>query len=276
MTWPRFRDQYSALVMSPYSDAYQPINYVASESIEKDNPARRFGTYMLRWENMDLPWDEMFHSTWNMYDYHADHLGGFKIYAPDIGDKIKIGDHPWFEFYDVSPGDSVLDIDEAALQLNLSTNQGLRHFDFHVTEAPGSPTFIHATAKMPGAYGWYFISYSQINSPGGIPGDPVSWTFPNWVDHEPILNAIYAVPPVALVPFFVIWFGLYFEARVALVFAMCFFEILINVLQGVRNIDRGLLDAARALDVRGFALYRKVVIPAASPYSRAIQLRPSS
>lgn len=83
---------------------------------------------------------------------------------------------------------------------------------------------------------------------------------------EPILNAVYAIPPVALVPFFIIWFGLYFEARVALVFAMCFFEILINVLQGVRNIDRGLLDAARSLEVTGLALYRKVVIPAASPF----------
>ncbi len=83
---------------------------------------------------------------------------------------------------------------------------------------------------------------------------------------EPILNAIYAIPPVALVPFFVIWFGLYFEGRMALVFAMCFFEILINVLQGVRNIDRGLLDAARSLEVHGLALYRRVVIPAASPF----------
>src|SRR4051812_10560739 len=83
---------------------------------------------------------------------------------------------------------------------------------------------------------------------------------------EPILNAVYAIPPVAFAPFFVIWFGLYFEARVALVFAMCFFEILINVLQGVRNIARGLIDAARALDVSRLALYRKVIIPAASPF----------
>ena len=83
---------------------------------------------------------------------------------------------------------------------------------------------------------------------------------------EPILNALYAIPPVALVPFFIIWFGLYFEGRVALVFAMCFFEILVNVLQGVRDIDRGLLDAARSLETRGLALYRKVVIPAASPF----------
>ena len=83
---------------------------------------------------------------------------------------------------------------------------------------------------------------------------------------EPVLNAIYAIPPVAFVPFFVIWFGLYFEGRVALVFAMCFFEILINVLQGVRNIDRGLLDAARSLGVTGLTLYRKVILPAASPF----------
>jgi NitT/TauT family transport system permease protein len=83
---------------------------------------------------------------------------------------------------------------------------------------------------------------------------------------EPILNALYAIPPVALVPFFIIWFGLYFEGRVALVFAMCFFEILVNVLQGVRDIDRGLLDAAQSLETRGLALYRKVVIPAASPF----------
>ena len=83
---------------------------------------------------------------------------------------------------------------------------------------------------------------------------------------EPLLNALYAIPPVAMVPFFIIWFGLHYEARVALVFAMCFFEILINVLQGVRDIDRGLFDVARAFDVRGFALYRKLVIPAAAPF----------
>jgi ABC-type nitrate/sulfonate/bicarbonate transport system permease component len=83
---------------------------------------------------------------------------------------------------------------------------------------------------------------------------------------EPVLNAVYAIPPVALVPFFIIWFGMYFEGRVALVFAMCFFEILINVLQGARNVDRGLVDAARSLEATGLALWRLVVIPAALPF----------
>jgi|ERR1043166_6144637 ABC-type nitrate/sulfonate/bicarbonate transport system permease component len=83
---------------------------------------------------------------------------------------------------------------------------------------------------------------------------------------EPVLNAIYAIPPVAFVPFFVVWFGLYFEGRVALVFAMCFFEILINVVQGARDIDRGLIDAARSLEARTLALQRKVIVPAALPF----------
>lgn len=83
---------------------------------------------------------------------------------------------------------------------------------------------------------------------------------------EPVINAIYAIPPVAFVPFLIVWFGFYFEGRVALVFLMCFFEILINVQQGVRNVDHGLLEAAESLGVRGMRLYRKVVIPAALPF----------
>jgi NitT/TauT family transport system permease protein len=83
---------------------------------------------------------------------------------------------------------------------------------------------------------------------------------------EPIINAIYAIPPVAFVPFLIVWFGLYFEGRVALVFLMCFFEILINIQQGVRNVDDGLLEAAESLEVRGLRLYRAVVLPAAMPF----------
>jgi len=53
---------------------------------------------------------------------------------------------------------------------------------------------------------------------------------------DPVLNAIYAIPPVAMVPFLIIWFGLFFEARVALVFLMSFFEILVTVAAGAMSI----------------------------------------
>jgi NitT/TauT family transport system permease protein len=83
---------------------------------------------------------------------------------------------------------------------------------------------------------------------------------------EPVLNALYAIPPVAFVPFLIVWFGLYMEGRIALVVAMCFFEILINVHQGVKNIDRGLVEAAISLGTRGVPFYRKVILPASLPF----------
>jgi NitT/TauT family transport system permease protein len=83
---------------------------------------------------------------------------------------------------------------------------------------------------------------------------------------EPVLNAIYAVPPVALVPFLLIWFGLFFEARVALVFVMSFFEILVTVAAGARNIDPALLAVGRSFGAGRTQLLASVVFPAALPF----------
>jgi ABC-type nitrate/sulfonate/bicarbonate transport system permease component len=83
---------------------------------------------------------------------------------------------------------------------------------------------------------------------------------------DPVMNAIYAVPAVAFVPFLIIWFGLFFPARVALVFIMCFFEILVTVTAGVRDVSPGLLDVGRSFGAGRRALVRKVVFPAALPF----------
>ena len=37
---------------------------------------------------------------------------------------------------------------------------------------------------------------------------------------DPVVNAIFSIPSITFVPFLIIWFGLFFEARVALVFVM--------------------------------------------------------
>lgn len=83
---------------------------------------------------------------------------------------------------------------------------------------------------------------------------------------DPILNAVYAIPPVAFVPFLIIWFGLFFPARVALVFLMCAFEILVTVSAGVRDVSPGLIDVGRSFGARRAALVGKVIFPAALPF----------
>lgn len=83
---------------------------------------------------------------------------------------------------------------------------------------------------------------------------------------EPVMSAIYAVPPVAMVPFLIIWFGLFYEARVALVFLMSFFEILITVTAGARNVDPMLLAVGRSFGAGRARLVTGVMLPASLPF----------
>ncbi len=83
---------------------------------------------------------------------------------------------------------------------------------------------------------------------------------------EPAMSGIYAVPPVATVPFLIIWFGLFYEARVALVFLMSFFEILITVTAGARNVDPMLLAVGRSFAAGRTKLVTRVMLPASLPF----------
>jgi NitT/TauT family transport system permease protein len=83
---------------------------------------------------------------------------------------------------------------------------------------------------------------------------------------EPLVTALYAIPPVAFVPFLVIWFGLFLEARVALVFLMSFFDVLVVMIAGARDVRRPLLDVGRSFGASHGQQLRLVVLPALLPF----------
>jgi ABC-type nitrate/sulfonate/bicarbonate transport system permease component len=83
---------------------------------------------------------------------------------------------------------------------------------------------------------------------------------------DPILNALYSIPTVAFVPFLVIWFGLFFQARTALVFIMCVFDMLVTVSAGARSVEPNLIDVGRAFGAGRWLLFRKVLLPASLPF----------
>lgn len=87
-----------------------------------------------------------------------------------------------------------------------------------------------------------------------------------FVMFDPILNAIYSIPTIAFVPFLVIWFGLFFAARTALVFIMCVFDMLVTVAAGARNVPPNLIDVGRAFGADRKTLFRKVLLPASLPF----------
>ena len=82
---------------------------------------------------------------------------------------------------------------------------------------------------------------------------------------DPVMQMLRTVPFLALVPLFIVWFGINETPKVLLVATACAFPMYLNAYGGVRNVDRKLLEAARAFGVSGFRLLREIVVPAALP-----------
>lgn len=84
---------------------------------------------------------------------------------------------------------------------------------------------------------------------------------------DPLVSALYSVPSVALIPLIGFMFKFQGEApRVATVALFCVFPVLINTQQGVRNVDRGLMEVARAFNTSERRLWTDVIIPSAAPF----------
>jgi NitT/TauT family transport system permease protein len=80
------------------------------------------------------------------------------------------------------------------------------------------------------------------------------------------VSALYSTPTVALVPLIVLWLGFKVPAKTFVVFLFCVFPILINTQQGVRAVDRGLLEVARSFCSTERQLWGDLVIPSALPF----------
>lgn len=81
----------------------------------------------------------------------------------------------------------------------------------------------------------------------------------------PVIEFIRAVPPPALIPFGIVVLGVGTSMKVFIILMVGLFPILMNTVDGVRGVDPGLLDSARAYRVSRFDRLRHVVLPAAAP-----------
>lgn len=80
------------------------------------------------------------------------------------------------------------------------------------------------------------------------------------------INALYSTPMVAVVPLIVLWFGFKVPAKVIIVFLFMVFPILINTYQGVKDVDRNLLEVARSFCSTEQQLWRHLIVPSAIPF----------
>lgn len=83
---------------------------------------------------------------------------------------------------------------------------------------------------------------------------------------NPYINFFQATPLIALVPLIIIWFGVGFEARVAVTFTLGVWSIIINTHMGVKSTPANLLDVARIYKFSRRQTVREIALPNAVPH----------
>jgi len=83
------------------------------------------------------------------------------------------------------------------------------------------------------------------------------------------ITAGYAMPLVALVPLLVLWLGLGFAVKAAVVFLMSVFPICINTWLGVAAVPKSLIDVGKAFVAPNLVILWRIVLPATLPYIMA-------
>ena len=81
----------------------------------------------------------------------------------------------------------------------------------------------------------------------------------------PLVAAFFPIPKIALLPLFIIWFGIGEESKVALILFGTFFPTVIFTYGGVDNVDRSLIRMGQSFGLSWFSIVRKIIFPGALP-----------
>ncbi|KAF0814032.1 putative aliphatic sulfonates transport permease protein SsuC [Andreprevotia sp. IGB-42] len=73
------------------------------------------------------------------------------------------------------------------------------------------------------------------------------------------------VPPLALIPLVILWFGIDEAAKLFLVAFGTLFPVYINTYHGIKSVDKDLVEMAKSYGLRGWPLFRDVILPGALP-----------
>lgn len=82
----------------------------------------------------------------------------------------------------------------------------------------------------------------------------------------PYIVAFQTVPKVALAPLFVVWFGFGMTSKIVMAAVICFFPMLINVIEGLRSADADRIQMLKVFGAGKWQIFRKVQMPSAMPF----------
>jgi NitT/TauT family transport system permease protein len=83
---------------------------------------------------------------------------------------------------------------------------------------------------------------------------------------DPLVQILRPIPPIAYIPLSILWFGLGNPPAFFLISLGSFFPVLMNTIAGVHQVDSIYTRAARNLGAGQMTMFRRVILPAATPY----------
>jgi ABC-type nitrate/sulfonate/bicarbonate transport system permease component len=82
---------------------------------------------------------------------------------------------------------------------------------------------------------------------------------------EPIVELLRPIPPLAVLPLFIVWIGIGETSKVGFITYATFFPMFLTTVHAVGRIDPLLVRAAQSLGAGSFPLFHRVILPAALP-----------
>ena len=82
---------------------------------------------------------------------------------------------------------------------------------------------------------------------------------------DPGLQALRAIPSIAWVPLFILWFGIFEQSKITLIAVGVFFPVYLGVMGAIMSVDRKIVEVGRVFRLSGPALVRRILLPAVMP-----------
>lgn len=82
---------------------------------------------------------------------------------------------------------------------------------------------------------------------------------------DPTLQALRAIPSIAWVPLFILWFGIFEASKIALIAVGVFFPVYLGVAAAILSIDRKIIEVGRVFRLSKLQMVRRVLLPAILP-----------
>lgn len=82
---------------------------------------------------------------------------------------------------------------------------------------------------------------------------------------DPMIQAFRAIPSLAWVPLFILWMGIGESSKITMIALGVFFPVYLNVVSGILNVDRQLIEVGRIYGLNTVQLVTRIILPAALP-----------